>query len=87
MGSEEIKKLREGLGLSQAKFGDLLGAHPMTVSKWERGELTPNDYQQILMKEFEFAANDEKVKENLKTILIGAGIAAAIYFLLKQTRG
>lgn len=87
MNANEIKKLRNSLGLNQAKFGELFGAHPMTVSKWERSELTPSDYQQSLMMEFSKTANDEKVKENLKTILITAGVVAAIYFLLKNTRG
>lgn len=86
MNSKDIKKLRKNLGLNQAKFGDLLGAHPMTVSKWERDELKPSDYQKTLITEFQQAAKDEKVKENLKTILLGAGIAAALYFILKSTR-
>jgi DNA-binding transcriptional regulator YiaG len=33
-----IKALRREIGLTQEQFADHLGIHPMTVSKWERGE-------------------------------------------------
>jgi len=72
----DVKQLRTKLGLAQPEFGQLFGVHPMTVSRWERQELTPSPYQHALMTEF-------KVEEELKSLLVAAGVAAAIYFLLK----
>lgn len=38
-----ITSLREGLGLTQAEFGDRVGVDKMTVSRWERGTLRPSN--------------------------------------------
>ena len=83
MGSKDIYKLRRGLGLNQDKFGQLLGIHPMTVSKWERGVLTPKPYQLAMMEAFKTAARKEEIKKTLKNILVAAGVIAAVYLLLK----
>ena len=84
----DIHSLRkQRLGLNQAQFGALFGVHPMTVSKWERGVLYPTEYQLALMREFEEAAKSKEVHDTLKGVLIGAGIAAALYLLLRAARG
>ena len=82
MTPEDIYKLRTDLNLTQALFGQLFGVHPMTVSKWERGQLAPNDYQVSLMTAFQNAAQKKKVKDQLSGVLVGAGIVAAITLLL-----
>ena len=82
----DVAHLRKKLGLSQAQFGNLFGVHPMTVSKWERDILNPTDYQLALMMDFEKAAKKKEVKETIGAVLIGAGIAAALYLLLKNAR-
>ncbi len=38
-----ITSLREGLGMTQAEFGERIGVDKMTVSRWERGTLRPSD--------------------------------------------
>jgi transcriptional regulator with XRE-family HTH domain len=86
MNAVEVNRLRKALNLTQAHFGQLFGVHPMTVSKWERGILAPNEYQLSLMAEFKKAARDRQVKDRLVGVLIGAGIAAAIFLLLNATR-
>ena len=48
----EVRKLREGLGLTQVEFAQLTGVHPITVSKWERGVVAPSTYQTALMNQF-----------------------------------
>lgn len=83
--TKSIIKLREKLQLSQSQFGNLFGVHSMTISKWERGLLHPNSYQQALMVEFNKAANSKEVKETLGAVLVGAGIAAALYLLLRYS--
>ena len=59
----------------------------MTVSKWERNILQPTDYQLALMMDFEKAAKKKEVQETIGAVLVGAGIAAALYLLLKNSRG
>lgn len=84
MDENAISQLRNDLGLSQVQFGQLLGAHFMTVSKWERGVLSPNTYQLALMEQFRKTADKKKAEaqEQLGTILLGAGLVAALAWLL-----
>lgn len=37
----DIAELRHQLGYTQRRLSNLLGVHPLTVSRWERGTLTP----------------------------------------------
>ena len=78
MTPEQIKSIRTNLGLKQTEFGQLFGVHHITVSKWERGVLELNTYQQTLMDDFEKAARSKDVKGLIAKVLIGAGIAAAL---------
>ena len=88
MTPNEIRSLRTSLKLGQAEFAQMLGVHPMTVSRWEQEALSPTVYHEVWMKEFNAAvAKDETVGNILKGVLIGAGIAAAIYLLLSKSRG
>jgi DNA-binding transcriptional regulator YiaG len=41
MGSD-IKRVRAGLDLTQARFAELLGVHLVTVKKWETDALHPS---------------------------------------------
>ena len=84
MEGREIKQIREKLGLSQAHFGQLLGVHAMTVSKWERGALSPNGYQETLMKTFNTTAEQSQAKGQIEGILLTAGLVAALLFLLSK---
>jgi molybdopterin-binding protein len=47
---KSIKSLRVRLDLSQKQLGELLGVHVMTVSKWERGVLEPNEHQKRILR-------------------------------------
>ena len=38
---ERIKTLREKQGQSQEELAHLVGMHPNTIARWERGELSP----------------------------------------------
>jgi putative transcriptional regulator len=76
---------RTVLGLTQAEFAQLLGVHAMTVSKWERNEANPTAYQLNLFEQFiEGAKQDAEVKNTLKAVLIGAGVAVALALLLRH---
>ena len=39
-----IKEMREKTGLSQSKFGKILGIPAANIAKWEQGVSTPPDY-------------------------------------------
>lgn len=84
MNTAEIVSLRQALGLSQGEFGQLFGAHSMTVSKWERGLLLPSAYQQALMAQFRQTADKQQAlaQEKVKKLLVGAGVVAALIWLL-----
>ena len=89
MNSTQIRRLRRALRLNQAEFAQLLGAHAVTVSRWETPSsgYSPSAYQCALMQDFEKAARSQEMDQTLKNLLVGAGIATAIYFLLKAARG
>lgn len=87
MNIDQLVTLRKDMRLSQPEFGQLFGVHPMTVSKWERGVLAPSEYQLALMREFQKAAQNEKARQAVKSVLIGAGIAAALLLLLDAGKG
>jgi transcriptional regulator with XRE-family HTH domain len=84
MDSMAIARLRSDLGLSQVEFGQLFGTHFMTVSKWERGLLHPTAYQMALMDQFRTTADQKKTlaQEEVKKLLVGAGVVAALVWLL-----
>jgi putative transcriptional regulator len=84
MDTSAITALRQALGLSQGEFGQLFGAHAMTVSKWERGLLSPSAYQQALMAQFRQTADAKQAvaQEQVKKLLVGAGVVAALIWLL-----
>jgi putative transcriptional regulator len=82
MENTEVKKTREALGLNQPLFAQLMGVHPITVSKWERGATSPTPYQEAFFHQFQIAAKDKEVHDTLKGVLIGAGAVVAILLLL-----
>lgn len=84
MDANGIVELRKALGLSQVEFGQLFGVHAMTASKWERGVAVPTPYQMALMERFKQTAGAAAVKEKeqVKNLLVGAGVVAALVWLL-----
>jgi transcriptional regulator with XRE-family HTH domain len=87
LAGHQIAELRKSLGLTQVEFAQLFGVHHMTVSKWERGT-PPSPYQAALMHQFNktAAVRREHVKDELKNLLIGAGVIAALIWLLTETK-
>ena len=84
MNAQEIKSLRELLNLNQVQLAQLLGVHPITVSKWERGESAPNGYQAVMLSHFRNGARDNEVRTSTESLLIGMGVGVALAFLLKH---
>jgi molybdopterin-binding protein len=46
----DVARARRKAGLTQTRLARLLGVHPITVSKWERGVLTPNARQAAILR-------------------------------------
>ena len=82
--ASQIKTLREDLGLGQVELAQLMGVHPITVSKWENGHADPSAYQLALLGQFHAAAQDRKIRETVKNVLIAAGVAVALALLLSH---
>lgn len=84
----EVAAVRTGLGMTQAQLGQLLGVHPLTVSKWERGQLNPSPHQAALLQSFIKAKqNQPDIGDIVIGLLVGAGVALAIYAILKAAFG
>lgn len=47
---EEIKGIRDDLGLSQSAFEQLIGVGPKTVVRWERGTVFQNSSTDVLLR-------------------------------------
>lgn len=86
---EEITDIRKNkLNLTQVQFAQLFGVHPLTVSKWERGDLRPTAHQQALMDSFRTAGTkQENIGEQVAALLVTAGIAIALFALLDAAHG
>lgn len=52
----DIARIRKALSLTQARLAELTGVHPMTVSKWERGVLSPAPHALSILKALDAAA-------------------------------
>ncbi|MFH1748333.1 MAG: helix-turn-helix domain-containing protein [Planctomycetota bacterium] len=79
-----VIEVRLKLDLTQVQLASLLGVHPLTVSKWERGLLSPTPYQSAILDSFKLAGErNPKAGETAIKLLVGAGVAVALYFLLK----
>ncbi len=77
------RQVRDKLDITQAHLAQLLGVHELTISKWERGLLSPSDYQKALLEEFRFAADhDLSVGARAIGLLFARGPVAALLELL-----
>lgn len=80
---DSMRAYRDLAGLTQVQLGALLDVHPLTVSKWERGILTPSTYQRSLVESFARAeTNRPGVSREAVHRLTLAGISQALLVLL-----
>ncbi len=45
----DVARIRKSHGLTQARLAAIVGVHPMTVSKWERGALEPGPFERTIL--------------------------------------
>lgn len=48
----QIKQMREQLGLSQSQFAALINANTSTIQMWEQGVSKPTTYTLFLLQEY-----------------------------------
>jgi putative transcriptional regulator len=89
MTGAEIKALREALDLTQVQLAQLLGVHPLTLSKWERGGPGgPTPHQLALLESFRVArAARQDIGPTVAGLLVTAGVALALFKLLEAAFG
>ena len=88
MTASEVYSVRSKLGLSQVQLAQLLGVHPLTVSKWERGLLAPTPHQSALLQSFKKASQSkQQVGDEVSNLLLTAGVAMALFALLSAAFG
>ena len=86
MNPEEIVATRHLLKLGQIELASLMGVHPMTVSRWERGKVPPTAYQSAMLAQFKLASRDKTIRTAVAGALIATGIMSALYLLLNAAR-
>lgn len=81
----EIREIRSRAGLTQDEFGRVFGVSKGTVSLWESGGRTPNEYHQAAISQFEKkvaeARQREELDEFVQFLLRGAAAAGVIWLL------
>lgn len=50
LGPLDIKKIRDGFGLSQSQFAALIGVSVSTLQNWEQGRRKPRGAAQVLLQ-------------------------------------
>ena len=83
-----IKSIRNNLDITQEQMARLLGVHPMTVSKWERGLLEPNYHNYNMLYCFNQAyKKDKKIGKKALKELNYLGVGRALFVVLNTIYG
>lgn len=84
MTPQEIINLRLRLDITQTALGQLVGAHQMTIWKWEQGQLSPSPIQSAFLATFEEAfRKDHNVGECIHHNLTTRGTPYTLFKLLQ----
>lgn len=97
MKSDEIKNLRNRLGMTQNEFGYLFSVTNGMVTQWEKGTKLPHKHIQLTMKQLANKLDNEKIglsnaslyekkqTEDIKNLLLfGGAIAVLIWAFSKD---
>lgn len=80
-----IRRVRQSLGFTQGNFAQLLGVHPITVSKWERDLALPTAWCGGLVLQLATIPEPTSAGRVARARLAGDGVSRALYELLKYT--
>lgn len=86
MNERDFKRLRSRLGFTQSQFARVLGVHPLTVSRWERGQVAPDGPTALLLETMDKRTRDQKppptlADDVLKALAVGAAVAGLVCLL------
>ena len=88
MGGDHYRRIREALGLTQSDFGSLVGAHSVTVSRWENDRVQPDRHQQSLIASFQQAIDrDAPIRPDLDAVMGSCGPVYVLYLVLHAAHG
>jgi len=62
MTGDEVRRLRERLGVTQARLGEMLGVARNSVARWERGEMGIRPSAAKLLQLLSTRPNPKKVR-------------------------
>lgn len=82
----EIRKLREKVGLTQRQFARLLGVTHQTVINWEKGRTEPPPVHVELMERWRNQLHQKEQRKRLKKLLTAGG-ALGVGLLLDWLNG
>ena len=85
MTGSEIKALRKRLRLTQRKFARVLGAHVITVSRWERGEVRPDGVTLRLLRVLDKRSRSLSQTRDWGKIIKTVGKAVAVASVAAST--
>lgn len=81
-----VRTLRDSLDVTQGELARMVGVHPMTVSKWERGTAQPSPYnvQQICMLHLGAPLLTPDERRVVKRLLaLGSGVGALAIVVMR----
>lgn len=82
--SIDVAGVRAELGITQVQLAQLLGVHPLTVSKWEREVLKPSPHAHSLLSTFRKAARaNKRIGREVGILLARDGVPMALHALLR----
>lgn len=84
MTANQVKTLRDSLGLTQGDLARLLNVHAVTVSRWERGVAEPDGYNAAMMERFKVQPFGDRTGRAVRAIMAQQGPVAALCWLLRK---
>jgi len=82
MSPEEIRKLREDMGVTQREFAEVLGATQAAVSQWESGVKRPDRRSHAILQGLRQKV-DEKGQDFVAELIKLAGTVGLVVILAK----
>jgi len=83
MTGEQVKAIRQGLGLSQEQFAQTLGVSYTTVNRWERGHTQPTGTALQMLMAFSRAGEQQNIGDVVAKALVVGGAAFLLYKILE----
>lgn len=84
--NENLREVREALGISQVVLAKLFGIHVMTVSRWECGVMEPHGIYPELIVQLSMASKKKDAGKRIGEALRQYGVSAGLRALLEETR-